>query len=219
MATAVAVEHAPSFLDRYLHIARRPAEGFTELATEARALRLGALALASNAIFYTFVYAFLVLGHGRPTAFHPWLALDPEIYYRWNVVLVAPSMALAWIVAGAVAQLLARAAGGRGSFENTTAVLGFGTAIASWTTLFHDLVTSFLGAVHVIDQRAYEDALNAPTVFRALLWVLMGAYLVAFVLYFARGIEAVHRLSRSRSLAVGGAAFLAYQLVFVIFNR
>jgi len=203
----------------YVHIARRPAKGFAELASDARALRLGALALASNALLYTLVYAFLILGHGRPTAFHPWLAIDPEVYYRWNVFLVAPSMALSWIVASAVAQLLARGLGGSGSFESTTAVLGFGAAIASWWTLLHDLVTSSLGAAHVIDQREYEDALNAPTVFRAMLWLLMAAYLVAFVVYFARGIEAVHRVSRRRSLAIGAAAFFAYQLVFLIFNR
>jgi hypothetical protein len=35
-------------------------------------------------------------------------------------------------------------------------------------------VTAGLGAFHVIDQRAYEDALNAPTALRALLWLLRG---------------------------------------------
>jgi hypothetical protein len=114
---------------------------------------------------------------------------------------------------------LARALGGRGTFEGTASVLGFGTAIASWWTLLHDLVTAFLGATGVIDQRRYEDALSSPTVFRTALWTLMAGYLISFVLLYARGVAAAHRLSTGRSLATGAAAFVVYQLVFVIFNR
>jgi hypothetical protein len=210
---------AHTFAAHYRSIAMHPSRGFAALAADARRLRYGAMALSSNAIGYTFVYVFLVLGHGRPTVFRPWLAIDPEVYYRWNVVLLAPSMAMGWLLAGAVAQLAARALGGRGAFEDTLAALGFGTAIASWTTLLHDLVTTFLGAAHVIDQRWYEDAMSSATVFQKMLWLLMTAYLVAFVTYYARGLEAVHRLTRGRSLFVGAIAFAVYQITLVIFNR
>ena len=64
--------------------------------------------------------------------------------------------------------------------------------LASWWTLLHDLVTAGLGAAGVMDQRAYEDRMSSPTVFRTIPWFLMIGYLVAFV---------------------------TYQLVFVIFNR
>jgi hypothetical protein len=184
-----------------------------------RRLRLGALAILSNAAFYTLVYVLLVMGHGRPTAFKPWLAIDREVYYRWNVFLLAPSMVLSWIVAAGVGQLLARPLGGRGSFEDTLAVLGFGAAVASWTTLAHDLVTAGLGAFHIIDQRAYEDALNEPTVFRAILWLLMGGYVAAFVLLFAKGLAAAQRVGRGAAALLGTSAFAAYQAVFVLFNR
>ena len=78
-------------------------------------------------------------------------------------------------------------------------VLGFGIAIGSWWTLFHDLVTTFLGAVRLIDQRAYEDAMSSPTIFRTILWSLMLAYLVTFVVLFSNGIAAAHRTSRAAS--------------------
>jgi hypothetical protein len=170
-------------------------------------------------VLYTAVYFFLILGHGRPTVFKPWLAIDPERYYRFNVFLLAPSMLMAWLVATGVAQFLARALGGMGKFEDTASVLGFATAIASWWTLLHDLVTSFLGAVGVIDQRRYEDALSSPTAFRTALWVLMFGYLASFVLLYAHGVGVAHRLPRGRALATGAMAFVAYQLVFVVFNR
>lgn len=218
--TVSPIDHAPtSFLSHYANVALRPRAGFVALMADARRLRLGALALGSNAALYTLVYVFLVLGRGRPTVFHPWLAIDPEQYYRWNVWFVAPSMAMSWLLASAVAQLLSRGLGGRGAFEDTVAAIGVGSAIASWWTLLHDLVTSFLGAVGVIDQRAYEDAMSSPTVFRTILWGLMAAYLVAFVGLFASGVGVAHGLTRRRSIAVGAVAFLVYQGVFVIFNR
>jgi hypothetical protein len=208
-----------SFWSHYGTIAVRPRRGFDALLRDRRCLRYGAFALLSNAALYTLVYVFLIFGGGRPTVFKPWLAIDPEVYYRWNALLAAPAMAMAWLLAASVAQLLSRAFGGHGTFENTLAVLGFGTAIASWCTLLHDLVTTFLGAVHVIDQRAYEDAMSSPTVFAAILWTLMAAYLTAFVALFSQGIASVHELRPRHAFVVGTTAFATYQLVFVIFNR
>jgi hypothetical protein len=208
-----------AFVAHYAHIAVGPRRGFERLLADPRCLRYGTLALLSNAALYTLVYVFLIFGHGRPTVFEPWLAIEPERYYRFNVFLLAPSMLMAWLVAAGVAQLLARALGGTGKFEDTAAVLGFATAIASWWTLLHDLVTSFLGAVSVIDQRRYEDALSSPTSLRTMLWILMLGYLVSFVLLYTRGVASAHCLTPGRALATGAAAFVAYQLVFVVFNR
>jgi hypothetical protein len=135
------------------------------------------------------------------------------------VFLLAPSMITAWLLAGAIGHLLARWLGGNGTFEDTLGALGFATAIASWWTLLHDLVTSFLGALHVIDQRAYEDAMSGPTPSRDILWTMMLAYLLAFLVLFAKGIAAAHGLRAARAAVVGAFAFVTYQLVFVVFNR
>jgi Yip1 domain len=208
-----------AFVAHYAQIARRPLQGFDELLADPRCLRYGTMALLSNAALYTVVYVFLILGHGRPTVFKPWLAIEPERYYRFDVFLLAPSMLMGWLVASGLSQLLGRAFGGTGKFEDTASALGFATAIASWWTLLHDLVTSFLGAVGVIDQRSYEDALSSPTGLRTMLWLLMLGYLASFVLLYTRGVGAAHRLPFGRALATGATAFLAYQLVFVVFNR
>jgi hypothetical protein len=208
-----------SFASYYKGVFRRPRATFEALMADPRRLHLGALALLSNAGLYTLVYVFLVMGRGRQTAFKPWLAIDAESYYRWNVFLLAPSMALSWIVAAGIVQLLARFFEGKGTFEDTLSALGFGVAVASWWTLLHDLVTAGLGAFHVIDQRAYEDALNAPTTFRAVLWLLMGGYLAAFVVLFSKGIAAAQGVRRRHAALLGTTAFAAYQLMFVLFNR
>jgi hypothetical protein len=206
-----------SFRDYYLGAVTRPRRAFEALVADPRRLNFGLWALAINALLYTFVYVFLVLGGGLP--FKPWLAIPEEIYYRYNVFFLAPSMLMSWILSAGVVQLLSRRFSGKGSFEDTLSVLGFGIGVASWSTLFHDLVTSFLGALHIINQRQYEVALNSPTIWRDLLWFLMAAYLVWFILLFSKGIGAAQRIRRGPAFALGVTAFFVYQTVFFIFNR
>jgi hypothetical protein len=98
-------------------------------------------------------------------------------------------------------------------------VLGFGLSLATWWTGVHDVVTTFLGFVGVIDQRAYEDAMSSPTPFRTLLWILMAGYATWFVLMFTKGVGAAHRLPVGRAAVAGTVGFVVYQLLFVIFNR
>lgn len=206
-----------SFPRYYFNVIIRPRRTFDVLVTDPRRLRFGLLALAITAILYTFVYVFLILGGGQP--FKPWLAIPDDVYYRYNVFFAAPSMFLAWILAAGATQLLGHLVAGKGSFEDTLSVLGFGISIASWSTLIHDLLTSFLGGVHIIDQREYEHMLNSPTLWRTILWIQFAIYLVWFLLLFAKGIGAAQRIRRSPAILMAVLAFLVYQLFFFIFNR
>lgn len=210
---------ARSFVAYYRGAVLAPRATFDALCEDPRRLRFGTWALTSNAALYTLVYLFLVMGNGRPTVFKPWLALPAESYYRYDAFLLAPSMFAAWLLAAGVVQLFGKLLGGSGSFEDTLAVLGFGIAIASWSTLLHDLLTSCLGAFHVIDQRAYEDAMSSPTPFRALIWTLMVVYLVAFLALFTKAIASAQRLRPSSAVWLAWGGFAAYQGVFVLFNR
>jgi hypothetical protein len=169
------------------------------------------------AALYTFVYLFLIFGGGQP--FKPWLDIPLEEYYRYNVFFCAPSMFLGWILAAAVAHLLSKLMKGSGTFEQTLCVFGFGIGIASWSTGLHDLLTSFLGAIHVISQREYEVALNSPTIWRTLLWIQMAAYLFWFLFLFGKGIQKVQAVKGWQAALIGTIGFIMYQGFFLIFNR
>ena len=47
----------------------------------------------------------------------------------------------------------------------------------------------------------------------------MTLYLAAFVALFAKGVAAAHGVTRGRAALIGAAAFVVYQVVFVVFNR
>lgn len=197
----------------------RPRRALEAIVADPRRVRLGASAVAVTCAVYQLVYVFLAHNGGRPTVFRPWLAVPAEHYYQYNQYWLVPAVLLAWVAAAGFTQLAARALGGTGSFEATLAALGLGLSVASWWTGLHDLVTTFLGLLHVIDQRAYEDAMSGPTPFRTMLWLLMLGYAAWFLLMFTRGVGAAHRLRPARAAAAGALGVVVYQLVFVIFNR
>jgi hypothetical protein len=206
-----------NFLKYYAGTITRPRLTFENLIVDRKYLSMSFIAVSITAILYTFVYVFLIFGGGQP--FKPWLDIPLETYYRYNVFFCAPSMFLGWILASGVVHSVTRFITKVGSFEQTLAVFAFGLSIASWTTGIHDVLTSFLGAVHVINQHDYELALNTPTIWRTVLWIQMIAYLIWFMILFSKGVKTVYRLTTIQSVILGILGFFVYQLFFLIFNR
>ncbi len=165
------------------------------------------------------MYLLASIAGGAPSSFSPWLAIPKEQYFRYNVFIVAPSMFMCWVLASGVVQLLARLFPGKGSFEDTATVLGFGIGIATWASLVHDLTDAVLGALGVISMKEYEAALNQPTFWRALLWALYTIYAIWFIALFAKGIGSAHKSRRGSSVLLAFIALIVYQGVFLIFNR
>jgi hypothetical protein len=195
----------------------KPGEAFRGLIKEPGFLKYSFLAVLITATLYTLVYVFLVSGGGQP--FKPWLDIPVESYYQYNVFFCAPSMFLAWTLAAGVVHLLSRFITPVGTFEQTLSVFGFGISIASWSTGIHDILTSLMGAVHIINQREYELALNTPTIWRTILWILLVAYVAWFIILFSKGVKAVYTVKTWQATLLGSTAFIIYQLFFLIFNR
>jgi len=208
-----------SFKDYYLGTLLRPRRTFDALMADERRLRFGLLAIAINAVLYTFVYVFLTIGGGAPSGLQPWLAIPTDVYYSYERFMLAPSMFGCWILSAGVAHLLSKLFSGKGSFEDTLSAFGFAITIASLISLLHDLPETFLGAVGLIDLRWYEAAVNAPTIWRIVLWIFYGPSIVVFFILFPKAVGASQRLKPAPAILIGVLAYLVYQFVFVIFNR
>lgn len=206
-----------TFFTLYASTFLKPETTFKRLVGEDRKIYLGLTAVLITAFLYSFVYFFLILGGGLP--FKPWLAIPLESYYRYNLLLCAPTMILGWILAAGTVHTATRLVTTNGSFDKILSCFGFGLGISSWTTGIHDFVTSLLGAIQVIDQREYEMALNSPTIWRAFLWIQMAAYLIAFILLFSKSVRVVYKMNVWQSILFGTFGFLIYQLFFLVFNR
>lgn len=208
-----------SFWSFYKDLILKPSETFPELLRDDRRVKFGFLAILIPAIGYTLFYIMAWNAGGAPSTFKPWLALPIENYFYYDIFLVAPSILLGWIFSSGSVQLLSLLFSGKGSFEDTVTVIGFGISVATWSTLIHDLTDAFLGFIGVINLREYEEALNAPTFWRALLFTLFAIYIVWFLVLFTKGIRAAHSLSKWKSFMLAFIGLLAYQIVFFVFNR
>jgi len=137
------------------------------------------------------------------------LAVPKDVYYFYDRF---------WLASG-VAHLLSRLVSGKGSFEDTLSVFGFGITIATFFSLLHDLPDSFLGAIGVLDLRWYELALNSPTIWRTILWILYCTALILLFTLIVKGVRAAQRIKPWHALWIGTVSAIVYQGVFLIFNR
>lgn len=214
-----ASSHLKSFKDYFLGTLFRPRQTFDALIADSRRLRFGLMAITLNAILYTLVYVFLWSSRGAPSAFTPWLAVPKNVYYFYNQFWLAPSMFGCWILAAGVTHLLSHVFSGKGSFEDTLSVFGFGITIATFFALLHDLTDSFLGAIGVLDLNWYEVALNSPTIWRMILLTLYTVALVMLLVLLIKGVRSAQRIKLGPAILIGIVAFIVYQGIFFIFNR
>lgn len=208
-----------SFMNYYIGTLIRPRKTFDQLLKDERRLTYGALAILLNAFLYTLVYVFLTIGGGAPSSFDPWLAVPKEVYYSYNRFWLAPSMLGCWILAAAVAYLLSRLVAGKGSFDDTLSVFGFGITIATAIALLHDLTDSFLGAIGLLDLRWYEVALNSPTIWRVILLTLYSTALLMLAIQMIVGVARAQKIKPLHALWIGFIAAVVYQGIFFVFNR
>lgn len=213
------LENSRSFCSYYRSMFFKPSKTYQEILKDKRFLKFGFLAVLIPAIGYTLFYFMAYSAGGAPSTFKPWLALPIEEYFYYDIFIVAPSMLLCWIFSSGVVQLLSKLFSGKGSFEQTATIIGFGISIATWSTMIHDLTDAFLGFIGVIDLRAYEAALNGPTFWRGLLLTLFAIYFAWFLTLFTKGIKEVHGISKWKSFFLAVIGLIAYQGVFLIFNR
>jgi len=208
-----------SFKDYFIGTLFRPRQTFDLLLKDDRRLKFGLIAITINAFLYTLVYIFLWHGGGAPSTVTPWLAISKDVYYFYNRFMLAPSMFGCWILAAGVTHLLSRMFSGKGSFENTLSVFGFGITVATFIALLHDLTDSFLGAIGLLDLRWYEVQLNSPTIWRTILLTLYSIALIMLFVLLTKGVFASQRIKRIPGILIGLVAFVVYQGTFFIFNR
>jgi len=104
-------------------------------------------------------------------------------------------------------QLVSRALGGRGRFEDLATALAWSTAVGTLFTLVPDFTSSALGVYASWDPTGH-------------LWmVTVSLYLVAFVVLYTSALRVVHGLDRIPAFLVGLGGFIMYQGVLLLFIR
>jgi hypothetical protein len=208
-----------TLISDYFQTVYKPQKTFEELIKKDNLYKRSLVFISIPIVCYSLMYIFLTIANGAPSTLTPWLNISKENYYSINRFLLAPSMIICWFTATSFIQVISRLLGGAGTFEQTLSTISLSISIAMWGSLIHDLPMSFLSAVGVIDASQHEIAMNAPTIFRTILWICYSIYFIAFFILFPISVRVVHKINWIKSIIIGSLAFIIFQTIFLIFNR
>lgn len=191
-----------------------PIPTFGKLLADRQRLRYAWSAILLISVGYALVdTALWAVGH-TPNP-EPFLRIPTGQYYFWlqfiSLVLYVPC----WVLAAASMHLLSKVFHGQGSFEDTLAIVGMGTAAASLTTLLPDLITSVLGVTGVVEQKVLDQFLWG-TVY---LWLYLGIYTLLFVVLYVLAVRAVQKIPVWLAGLVGIFGVLVYNCSLFLINR
>jgi hypothetical protein len=182
-------------------------------------LRRGLLYLVATAVGYAAAIAVLAWGGDRPGNWQPWLKIPSDTYFWWECVFIGPVIVGCGLLAAVCMYLLAKPAGGKGSFDDTLALTGPAIAFATLFTLVPDLVIGVLLVTHVLDLDAWMFGITHTTLTLFLVWAYMLLYLAALIVALPLAVATVHRLRPTVAVAIGLAGVVVYQGVMFIFVR
>lgn len=126
----------------------RPRAAARELLAAPDALRTGLRGFAVLAAMYTFT-VFWGWRNGFGAAVEPWVPIPAEDYYFWEMFFAAPVYAVVLVVYAGVAQLVLRALGGVGRFEDLVALLGLSMVLPTFVLMWAPETVLMVGLPHL----------------------------------------------------------------------
>jgi hypothetical protein len=205
MMTTVAPRRWPDRLERRLAEGDRLCGGFGWL--------------VATGLGYAVCIVVLALGGDQPGDLPPWLRIPEAEYFWWEAAFIGPVIVATGLLTAASIHLMARSAGGAGSFDDTLAVLGPAVFACTLFTLVPDLVIGLLLNTGVLSTRTWMEGITHPSLILALVWAYLSLYAVAFLVAFPAVVRVVHRLHGLSAVAIGWTAFAIYQGTLLIFVR
>jgi hypothetical protein len=160
----------------------------------------------------------LSVAHAHPMP-EPYLRIPDSSYFYWGTFFYGPVIVGAWLLAGGLMYLVARAFRSRPNFDELLRRIALASGIGTLATLLPDLVTSPLRALGVIDEQAWESSILRHGGWFFFLWAAMTVYVGLFLVLYPLAVRQTSRLPWSKAIATGVIGFLAFQGFEYVFIR
>ena len=196
-----------------------PRKSFAKLMQDSRRLRLGFEAVLFVALGYTVALILIASSPGRISKIAAWVTIPLEHYFFWEVFFIGAVTFGCWILASGVVYLLSRLVSGKGSYDDTLALLGFAVAVPTTFAFLHDSVTGFMTATGMMSAAAWERSITTPGVGLVLFWAYMVIYLLGLLVLFPLATAAAQKLRGWHTLWLGWVGVAVYQGIYFIFIR
>ncbi len=218
IATKETASQNTSFWNCLVSSVVAPRMTFERLKSNPLRLELGFKAVALVAVGYTVSLALITWGGGQ-SRIAPWLAIPLESYFFWETFFIGIVTLGCWVLALGVVQLLSKLAGGKGSFEDTAALLGFAIAVPTLLPLLIDPVKEPLVIMGYVNVLSWTNVLSTPGFWMVLMLIYIFGYLIGLGVLFPLATMAAHGLRGWKAVGIGLIGAMVYQGVFFIFVR
>jgi hypothetical protein len=174
--------------------------------------------LGVAAVGYSAVALLLSIAGALPMP-TPYLRIPDADYFATGAYFYAPVIVAAWLLASSVMYVSAEVMRSKPEFDELLTPTAFATGLGTLGTLTPDLVTSFLRALRVIDERAWEASIAQHGAWFIFTWVTLTTYLLLFLIGYPLAVRQATGLAWPKAIATGVVGFLVFQGVEYVFIR
>jgi hypothetical protein len=206
-----------TFLRDQVNFIRSPSSTLKRLAADSRALRVGFRNALAIAILYE--GALLLWAWGADGVTLPaFLRIPDQQYYFYELIFLIPLFIVTWLLASAIAYVLAKALNGSGSYDALLGGFGLTMAVSAYFTLIPDYIQGFPWTTGLVPFQQYQEVTG-----RGILFIMVGLYILAYTLshivLYSMTVRHTQGLGKFKSSLIGLISFLGPFAIWIAFVR
>jgi hypothetical protein len=196
---------------------RSPSKVLRELASDPKAALFGFKHVLIIAVLYDLAIVLWAFGANALTL-PPFLKIPEENYYFYAVAFYIPLFFVMWLLASAVAYVMSKAMGGKGSFDAILGGFGLTIAVSAYFTLIPDYIQGILWNTGLVPFDEYIE-ITSRGILLVIVWTYMLMYLFAHIVLYALTIRVTQGISASKSALVAVVSFVVSFAVWITYAR
>ncbi len=206
-----------SFWDFFIGTIIKPRQTFRRLLTDPKHVSKSFKAILFIGVLYTITVACFAVS-GALIVAPPFVNLEPESYYFWEIFFAFPVVVMGWILAAGFGHLLSRWGKGSGTFEGTLATLGFAVTVPQLLTWIPETIF-VLFLLSGMKQEAFMERTAQPGFWQFFVIAYQALAILWMLILVITAVITSQKMRWWQSLLVGFLTTVVFMAVMIIFIR
>lgn len=206
-----------SFFKNQIQLIRSPRTYLKGLLNNPNQVKFGFKYVLFGAILYG--GAFVLWAFGADTVTFPaFLKIPEDTYYFYELIFLIPVFIITWLLASAIAYLLVKSFGGKGSFDVILAGFGISISISIYPTLIPDYIQGVLWVTGIVPFEEYMQ-ITSEGIWPIIVWTYMLAYSFMHIFFYSMTIFLTQGISKINAIIIGTISYFLSFAVWITYIR
>ena len=161
-------------------------------------------------LFYTLGVILAYIFEHHPYGIAIILKIPPEKYYLYESLFLLPVTICTWILLAGLIQIISMPIKGKGSFEDTLALIGLPFYILIIFMFIPDMLVDFIIPKNIVQSFIFWKIINSIRLYLASFWILI-VHIIA--------VKEVQKLSNIKSVIVTVSSYILYMIINLTYIR